>query len=160
MPRIIDPLLLHKSSPEALYANFSRAAVGAFKDIKDFSKLIEDSRNRDILNRAKESRAESSKGITGWRVTEHNDWLDVQREASPEDSADESEEGSSYVNGSNEEDLRAALKKIEGYHAGIETSLVPDGSNTMEVINLVIDMKSLLLSGLIDLYSLGLSHTP
>lgn len=137
--------------------NFSRAAVGAFKDIKDFSKLMEDSRNRDILNRAKESRAESSKGITGWKVTEHKDWLDVQREVS-EDSADELEKDNSYVNGSNEEDLRAALKKMEGYRAGIETSLVPDGSNTMEVINLVIDRKFRLLSGPIDLFSLDLSH--
>lgn len=108
---------------------------------------MEDSRNRGILDRAKESRAESSEGITGWKVTEHKDWLDVQREASPKGSADELEEDSSHVNVSKEEDLRAALKKFEGNHAGIETSLVTDGANTMEVIDLVIGLRVLWLSG-------------
>ncbi|MCJ1265590.1 hypothetical protein MMC22_005470 [Lobaria immixta] len=134
IPRILDPLLIHQSSPEVLYASFSQAAVGAFKDVKDFSKLIEDSRSRTILERAKESRAESSEGITGWKVTEHKDWLDVRREASPKDSADGLDDGNSQVNGSSEEDLRAALKKFEGNHAGIETSLATDGSNVMEAI--------------------------
>lgn len=86
------------------------------------------------MERAKESRAESSEGITGWKVTEHKDWLDVRREASPKDSADGLDDGNSQVNGSSEEDLRAALKKFEGNHAGIETSLATDGSNVMEVI--------------------------
>lgn len=108
---------------------------------------MEDHRNRGILDRAKESRAESSEGITGWKVTEHKDWLDVQKEASPKDSADKLKEDSSQVDGSKEEDLRAALKKLEGNHAGIiETSLVTDGSNIMEVINLVTDLRALLLS--------------
>lgn len=98
------------------------------------------------MDRAKESRAESSEGITGWKVTEHKDWLDVKKEASPKDSADKLEEDNSQVNGSKEEDLRAALKKLEGNHAGIETSLVTDGSNIMEVINLVTDLRALLLS--------------
>lgn len=108
---------------------------------------MEDSRNQGILARAKESREESSEGITGWKVTEHKDWLDVQREASPKDSADGFQDGKSHVNGSKEEDLRAALKKLEGYHAGIETSLATDGSNIMEVIGLLADLRALVLIG-------------
>ena len=107
---------------------------------------MEDHRNRGILDRAKESRAESSEGITGWKVTEHKNWLDVPKEASPKESADKSEEDNSQVNGSKEEDLRAALKKLEGNSAGIETSLATDGSNVMEVINLVDGLRALLLS--------------
>ena len=134
IPRLIDPLLTDQSSPEALYADFLQAAVSAFKDVKDFSKLINDVRSQVVLDRAKASRAESSEGIVRWKVTEHKDWLDVHRESSPKDSSGDLEEETSHVNGSKEEDLRAALKKLEGYQAGIETSLVTDGSNIMEVI--------------------------
>ncbi|MCJ1467629.1 hypothetical protein MMC07_006254 [Pseudocyphellaria aurata] len=133
IPRILDPLLGKKSSPEALYGNFSRAATGAFKDIEEFSGIIDDPRNRSILERARISRAENSEGITGWKVTEHKNWLDMPMKLSPKDSADGLDEGKNRVNVSDELDLRAAMKKLEGRFAGIEVSFMPDDSNSMEI---------------------------
>lgn len=100
------------------------------------------------MDRAKSSRAESSEGITGWKVTEHKDWLDTPKGSSPKDSADGLEEGNSHVNASNDLDLRAAMKKLEGRYAGLEISFLTDDSNTMEVCNLVTDSRALVLSEL------------
>lgn len=131
----MNPLLLRKSSPEALYVDFSRTATSSVKDIKNLTTLLEDSRSQAIFDRAKEVRAKNPEWkITGWMVTEQQDWLDVRKEASPQDSAEEKVEDITLSNGLKEDDYRAALKKFGESHTGLETSLLTEGSNVMEVI--------------------------
>ena len=134
IPKIVNPLILRQSSPEALYLDFSRTAMSSVEDITKFTNLLEDSRSQAIFNRAKKVRAENSEGtFTGWMVTEHQDWLDVRKEASPQDSAEEKYEDATQINGLNEEDYVAALRKLGESHTGLETSFLNKGSNIMEV---------------------------
>ena len=37
---------------------------------------MEDDQSREVLHRAKASRADDKDGITRWMVTQHADWLD------------------------------------------------------------------------------------
>ncbi len=64
------------SSPEGLYNEFSHSAMAAAKDVRSFADLMDDGENKAVLERAKKRRSESEDGITTWRVTEHEDWLD------------------------------------------------------------------------------------
>lgn len=141
--RIVNPLLAPQESPEALYSAFSRTAKTSVTDIKNFSNLLGDARSLAIFDRAKEVRAEGPEGKPPvWMVTEHQDWLDVRREASSQDSAEEKEEDVICINGSKEEHYGLALKRFEESHAGLETSFLNEGSNVMEVFFPKIDVSN------------------
>ncbi|KAL9613663.1 MAG: hypothetical protein Q9167_001792 [Letrouitia subvulpina] len=123
-PRLVDPMLVQQSSPENLYATFSSSVGTTTTDVKNFTRLINDARSRDILKRAKESRAENSDSIIGWDPTEHEDWLEVHGGDSPGDitmgdTQDIQQESDSHT----VEGLRAALQKFQLNHPGIQTSL-------------------------------------
>ena len=130
---------MQQSSPEALYKNFSETATNSAKDIKAFTALMEDSRSKSILNRAKESRRENVEGLNGWVVTDHHDWLAVKEISSPDTAEEEGKEDedkeyiTSQLNGSEEQDYESLLRKLEGKHPGIEASISKEGSNIMEV---------------------------
>lgn len=98
-----------------------------------FQNLMKDPRNKAILAQAQKSRGQSSDGITVWRVTDHPDWLEVEKEASLKDSPIEMEEGNKDENAAKEEDYRAALRKFEANHPTLKASIHDDGSNIIEV---------------------------
>ncbi|KAI9700811.1 MAG: hypothetical protein M1836_002180 [Candelina mexicana] len=76
IPRMIQPFVANHSSPEDLYDDFSKAAVTAATEIKDFRKIFEDRKTMLIFTNGSLSRRGNSEGISTWRVTEHPDWLD------------------------------------------------------------------------------------
>lgn len=97
-----------------------------------FQNLMKDPRSEAILAQAQKSRGESSDGITVWRVTDHPDWLEMEKE-SLKHSPIEMEEGNKDENAVKEEDYRAALKKFEANHPTVKASIHDDGSNIIEV---------------------------
>lgn len=132
--RIESTLQAQHPSPEQFYSNFEQTATRAHVDMVAFQSLMEDPRSKEILDQAQKSRGESSDGITVWRVTDHPDWLEVEKEASLKHSPkNEIEEESKDENAVKEEDYRAALKKFEANHPTVKASIQDDGSNIIEV---------------------------
>lgn len=120
-------------SPEQFYSNFEKTATRAHVDMVAFQSLMKDPRSKEILDQAHKSRGESSDGITVWRVTDHPDWLEVEKEVSVKHSSNEMEEANKDENVVKEEDYRAALKKFEANHPTVKASIQDDGSNIIEV---------------------------
>ncbi|KAK4694152.1 hypothetical protein P7C71_g3381, partial [Lecanoromycetidae sp. Uapishka_2] len=93
IPRVVESVLLQPSQPELLHSHFKKAATGAAKDIRDFTLLMAQSGNKEVLEKAKESRARDPEGIMAWLVSEHKDWLDVRRGEISDDVDMDGEEG-------------------------------------------------------------------
>lgn len=123
----MDSVLLDPTSPDQLHSNFSQAANGAAQGIKHFTQLVEDSKTKEVMETAKESRMNNSEGITGWKVTEHEDWLDVKRD-DRSDVADQEEEGAEAGDAPGVKDVNVALGKFRSGHLGVEASLDEDSS--------------------------------
>ena len=122
----MDSVLVDPASPDQLHSSFSQAANGAAQAIKHFTQLLEDSRTKEVMERAKESRMDNGEDITGWKVTEHEDWLDVKQEGCSDDD-DKEEEGTAEAgDGSSVEDVNTALDEFRSGHVGIETALDED----------------------------------
>ena len=118
----MDSVLVDPSAPEHLHSNFSQAANGAAQAIQHFTQLVEDSRTKKVMEKAKESMEKNGEGITGWKVTEHEDWLDIK--ADGDDNVDEEEGVTAEVgDGSSMESTNVALDRFRSVHAGIEASL-------------------------------------
>ena len=98
-----------------------------------FQNIMKDPRSKEILDQAQKSRGESSDGITVWRVTDHPNWLDVEKEASLKQSLNELEDGNNDANAVRDEDYHVALKKFEANHPAVKASIQDDGSNIIEV---------------------------
>ena len=116
-------VLLDPPSPDQLHSNFAQAANGAAQAIKQFSQLLEDSRTKEVMENAKQSRKENSEGIIGWQVTEHGDWLDAKQEDGNDDV--DKEEGDNAEAG-DDASLRNALDEFSSTHAGVEVSMDRD----------------------------------
>lgn len=131
IPQVMDSVLIDPSSPDQLHSNFSQAANGAAQAIRHFTQLVEDSRTKEVMEKAKDSRTKNGEGITGWKVTEHEDWLDV-RQKDGNDNVDKEEEatpetGAETGDVPSVEDVSAALDKFRSDHSGgVETSLDED----------------------------------
>lgn len=121
-------------TPEQFYSNFAKAATRAHEDMVAFQNLMKDSRSQAILDQGQKSRGENSDGITVWRVTDHPNWLDVQKEVSLKHSPTEIEEGNHPVNAVKEEDHRGVLKKFEENYPMVKASIPDDGSNIIQVL--------------------------
>ena len=118
----MDSVLVDPSAPDHLHSNFSRAANGAAQAIQNFTQLVEDSKTKKVMEKAKESMEKDGEGITGWKVTEHEDWLDIKVDGN--DDVDEDEEITAEVgDGSSMESTNMALDRFRSVHAGIEASL-------------------------------------
>lgn len=65
----------NKSTAEALFQEFSKAANTANKEVQDFRRLMTDEESMKVFAQARKSRADNPNGIKSWRVTEHPDWL-------------------------------------------------------------------------------------
>ncbi len=124
----MDSMFIDSRSPDQLHSHFSQTAIGAAKDIKSFAQLTEESKSKEALNKAKESRANNAEGITAWRVSEHADWLDVKKEDAAEDSHMDttSEELDTSAGDLTVDDMQAILKKFKASHMGIEADLDED----------------------------------
>ena len=128
----MDSVLVDPASPDQLHSNFSQAANGAAQAIKNFTLMVEDSRTKEVMDKAKESRAKTVESITGWKVTEHEDWLNL-KQADGNDDVDKDEEGTAEAgDGPSAENVNTMLDKLRSSHAGIEVSLDED-SRTVTV---------------------------
>lgn len=126
IPKVMDSVLVDPLSPDQLHSNFSQAANGAAQAIKHFTQLMEDSGTKEVMERAKESRTENGEGITGWKVIEHEDWLDVKQEDGNDD-VDKEEEGTAEAGDAlGLKDVNEALDKFRSAHVGLEASLIED----------------------------------
>ncbi|KAL8943989.1 MAG: hypothetical protein Q9216_000698 [Gyalolechia sp. 2 TL-2023] len=83
IPRLLDPMLVHQPSPGDLYAIFASNVTTIRSDVKDFANVFRGGKCQEILAKARESRTQCNEDIRGWRVTEHEDWLDVHHVDSP-----------------------------------------------------------------------------
>ena len=118
----MDSVLVDPSAPDHLHSNFSRAANGAAQAIQNFTQLVEDGKTKKVMEKAKESMEKNGEGITGWKVTEHEDWLDIKLDGN--DDVDEDEEITAEVgDGSSMESTNMALDRFRSVHTGIEASL-------------------------------------
>ncbi|CAF9925960.1 MAG: hypothetical protein ALECFALPRED_003261 [Alectoria fallacina] len=126
IPKVMDSVLVDPASPDQLHSHFSQAANGAAQAIKNFTLLVEDSRTKEVMDKAKESRARAGEGITGWKVTEHEDWLNFKQEDGNDD-VDKDEEGTAEAgDGPSAENVNTTLDKLRSAHVGIEVSLDED----------------------------------
>lgn len=128
----MDSVLVDSASPDQLHSSFSRAANGAAQAIKHFTQLVDDSKTKEVIENAKRSRIKNGEGITGWKVTEHEDWLNVRQEEGS-DEADKEEEATAETGDEiSMKHLDAALDKFRSGHLGLEASLDED-SRTITV---------------------------
>lgn len=110
-----------------------QTAIKAVKDLNDFAKILESEKTRDLLELAKKNRAENPEGITGWMVTQHEDWLDVQGEGPLIISVPEETETLTAEGVYNEETIRKILANFQNSHIGIETSFTKNDFNNIKV---------------------------
>ncbi len=129
-------MLVQQPSPEDLYSAFATNVTTIHSDVKDFSITFRNSVFQEILQKAEKSRAESKEDIPSWRVTEHEDWLDVRGADTSMDSAmggtngaapDPSQEASTEL-----EFLHATTKKFNEENPNIDISL-NEKSKTIKV---------------------------
>lgn len=128
VPKVMDSILIDSPAPDRLHSHFSQAAVGAAKDIKSFAQLMEQSKSKEVLKKAKESRANDAEGITAWKVSEHADWLDVKKEDASDSfdmGADDEEVDATAVD-MTVENIQATLEKFKESNPDIEESLDRD----------------------------------
>ena len=119
-------VLLDPPSPDQLHSNFAQAANGAAQAIKHFSQLLEDSRTKEVMENAKQSRRENSEGIIGWQVTEHEDWLDVKQEDGNDDADKEEGDNADAGDDASLSNVTAALDKFRSTHVGVDVSMDKD----------------------------------
>ena len=119
-------VLLDPPSPDQLHSNFAQAANGAAQAIKHFSQLLEDSRTREVMENAKQSRKENSEGIIGWQVKEHEDWLDVKQEDGNDDGDREEGNNADAGDDASLNNVTATLDKFRSTHVGVDVSMDKD----------------------------------
>lgn len=123
-------MLVQQSSPEELYNDFARNVNKTQADVQEFTRLIRSDKSKEIFERAAESRAQNSGDIRGWRVTEHEDWLDVRGVDVRADGVIRTD--SNPPPKTSIEGLRAAIEKFKNSHPGIDGSL-DESSETIMV---------------------------
>ena len=130
----MDSVLVDPPGPENLHLHFAEAARAAASDIKNFAQNVEDPYSREVLEKAKESRAKNAEDITNWLVTEHEDWLDAKRD-------DLDEDGKLNIEGNEAlpppaemkaKDVQGVLERFKEAHSGIEASM-EEPSRTIQV---------------------------
>ena len=139
IPKVMDSVLVDPPSPDQLHSNFSQAANGAAQSIKHFTQLVEDGKTKEVMEKGKESRMKDGEGITGWKVTEHEDWLNLKQEDGnnddDDDDDDDGKEEESIVevgDSPSMKNVNLVLDKFRSAHVGVEASLDED-SRTLTV---------------------------
>ena len=129
----MDSVLIDPIGPERLHSHFSQATIGAAQDIKDFAHLMEEKKSKEVLEGAKDSEAKDAEGITGWMVSEHEEFKKEARRDDFEIVGVDDEIGTSAADTS-PEDMQAAVEKFRDSHPGIEASFDAD-TKTIKVRN-------------------------
>ena len=132
IPKVMDSVLIDSTSPDQLHSSFSQAANGAAQAIKHFTQLVDDSKTKEVMEKARQSRMNNGEGITGWKVTEHQDWLNVRQEEGSDEADKEAEATAEAGDEISVKDVNAALDDFRSGHLGVETSLDED-SRTITV---------------------------
>lgn len=118
----MESLIPEQPSPGGLYSNFWDAALSAGKDIKEHTQLMQDEQSRAILEDARKSRANNAEEITGWKVTDHADWLASRKENDKE--LGQTEIDDEIVNAAPDPDsmgaMRKAMQSFQETHTGID----------------------------------------
>ncbi|MCJ1277668.1 hypothetical protein MMC21_005482 [Puttea exsequens] len=126
IPRLIDSVLVAPPQPDLLHSHFTTAATTAAREIRNFSLLMDQPRNKDALEKARGSRARDNEGVRAWLVAEHGDWLDVKKEESSDDMDIIELEGEVKTppdgTKSDTAKVNAALEKFRTAHRGIATA--------------------------------------
>ena len=138
----MNSVLVDPPAPEQLHLHFAQAARNAASDIKSFAQIMEDSRTKEVLERAKESKARNAEDITNWLVTEHKDWLDVKDDQLG-DALDLGGDVGAAVSGAEitVEGMQSILEKFRESHLGVEVSL-EESSRTIKVRRWHEDLRS------------------
>ena len=84
--------------------------------------MMRDERAKEVFEQVKKSREADGEGIEGWRVTEHEDWLDVKTEVKVEELGSDIEEPEQTV-GDQPEDRGKIVESFRVAHPGIEVNL-------------------------------------
>ena len=89
---------------------------------------MEQKKSKEVLEKARESRATDAEGITGWIVSAHEDWLDDKKEEGSDDfeMAEDGEDTTGSTADMKSEDMQAAVEKFNESHPGIEASFDVD----------------------------------
>ena len=124
----MDSVLVDPLAPDQLHSHFSQVATRAAREIKDFGHLMEQKKSKEVLEKARESRAKDAEGITGWIVSAHEDWLDDKNEEGSDDfeMAEDGEDTTGSTADVKSEDMQAAVEKFKESHPGIEASFDVD----------------------------------
>lgn len=127
-------MLIQQTSPEKLYTHFARNITTTRTEIQDFARLLQHDRTKELFQRAEESRSQKSEDIRGWRVTEHEDWLDVRIVDTPMKTRMDGTVGSDQDISLDltVEELRATIERFQKNRPGIDCSL-DEGSETFTV---------------------------
>lgn len=130
----MDAVSVELLAPEQLQLRFAEAAKTASADIKSFALMIEDERSKDVMERAKKSRAECGENIRTWLVAEHEDWLDVKQDGASEDDdlAGNESDTKMFTTENSTGDIQKILERFKESHPGIEASLA-DVTKTIKV---------------------------
>ncbi|KAL8725906.1 MAG: hypothetical protein Q9181_006242 [Wetmoreana brouardii] len=133
VPRLIDPMLVQQTSPEDLYSTYATNVTVTRSDVNDFSKLYSEDATRELFRQAEKSRAENSEEIRGWKVTEHDDWLDLSRVEIPLNAGANARVGQykSVDQDVTIEGLHAAMEKFTKAHPDVEGSFDEDTKTLM-----------------------------
>ena len=99
--------------------------------------LMGEASTKEVLEKAKASKEEDAGGIEGWKVVEHEDWLEVKNEEGDEGNAIKSEymlgveamDDESGKGEKTEEEVKTLVENFTEAHKGIETSVGENGKN-------------------------------
>ena len=121
IPRVVGSIHAAETTadPAEFYAQFSNAAAGAGKDIQEFMWMMRDERAKEVFDQVKKSRDADGEGIEVWRVTEHEDWLDVKKEVKIEE-LDNEGDGPEQGAGHQPEDRKMIVESFQAAHPAIE----------------------------------------
>lgn len=127
-------MLIQQTSPEELYSGFSSNVTSYQTDVQTFAELARSDRSKEIFKRAAESRAQNSEDIRGWRVTEHEDWLDIPGADVPKDvrANEMSTIESNSPSQTSVENISAAIEHFKSSHPGADGSF-NENSKTITV---------------------------
>ena len=83
---------------------------------------MRDERAKELFEDVRKSREADGEGIEGWRVTEHEDWLDVKKEVKGEELDGDVGEPE-QTDGGQPEDRGKIVENFRAAHPGIEIDL-------------------------------------
>lgn len=93
--------------------------------MKEFSSLMSDTRSREVLEEARQSRSRSTEGIEGWKATEREDRLDVQGRNAIDSTEGEGldDQMPKLFENRDADDIQATVQRFQDKHPELTTSL-------------------------------------